>query len=187
MISVTSPIRTERLVLRPYQASDLDAIADIRSRPDVMLYLYEEVQDRSEVTEALAKRMQRTSLRREGDGLVLAVELAEVALVIGDVSLRWVSETHGQGDIGFIFHPDYQGRGYASEAAREMLRIGFGAIGLHRIVGRCDARNAASAKLMERLSMRREAHLVENEWFKGEWGSEYVYAMLNHEWDKTNP
>lgn len=187
MISVTAPIRTERLVLRPYRKSDLDALVDIRSRPDVMLYLYEEVQDHSEVAEALARRMQRTSLMREGDGLVLAVELPEVAPVIGDVSLRWVSEAHGQGDIGFIFHPDYQGRGYASEAAREMLRIGFEGLGLHRIVGRCDARNASSAKLMERLGMRREAHFVENEWFKGEWGSEYVYAMLKHEWDKTNP
>lgn len=186
MISVTSPIRTERLVLRPYTETDLDALADIRSRPDVMRYLYEEVQDRDEVAEALERRMQRTSLVREGDGLVLAVELPAVARVIGDVSLRWVSETNGQGDIGFIFHPDHQGRGYASESAREMLRIGFEALGLHRIVGHCDARNTASSKLMERLGMRREAHFVENEWFKGEWGSEYVYAILHHEWDQTN-
>lgn len=67
-----------------------------------------------------------------------------------------------------------------------MLRIGFEGFGLHRIVGHCDARNTASAQLMERLGMRREAHFVENEWFKGEWGSEYVYAILHYEWDQTN-
>ena len=51
-----------------------------------------------------------------------------------------------------------------------------------RIIGRCDGRNAASAKAMERLGMRREAHLRENEMVKGEWCDELVYAMLVDEW-----
>jgi RimJ/RimL family protein N-acetyltransferase len=63
-----------------------------------------------------------------------------------------------------------------------MLRLGFAGLGLHRIIGRCDARNDASARLMERLGMRREAHFRENEIFKGAWGDEYVYAILAAEW-----
>ncbi len=65
-----------------------------------------------------------------------------------------------------------------------MLRLGFDDLGLHRIIGRCDARNTASARLMERLGMRREAHFRENEWFKGEWGDELIYAMLDREWSE---
>lgn len=183
MTIVAPVIDTERLQLRPYTKGDLDDLADIRRRPDVMRYLYEDVQGREEVAEVLERRAtDQTALRREGDALVLAVELREVSRVIGDVSMRWVSEEHRQGDIGFIFHPDYHGRGYAYEASREMLRLGFEEAGFHRIEGRCDARNDASARLMERLGMRREAHLVENEWFKGEWGSEFVYAILDREW-----
>lgn len=183
MTIVAPVIDTERLRLRPYTKGDLDDLADIRRRPDVMRYLYEDVQGREEVAEVLERRAtDQTALRRERDALVLAVELREVSRVIGDVSMRWVSEEHRQGDIGFIFHPDYHGRGYAYEASREMLRLGFEEAGFHRIEGRCDARNDASARLMERLGMRREAHLVENEWFKGEWGSELVYAILDREW-----
>lgn len=63
-----------------------------------------------------------------------------------------------------------------------MVRLGFEALALHRIVGRCDARNTASAAVLARLGMRREAHLVGNEWVKGEWTDELVYALLSAEW-----
>ncbi len=85
-----------------------------------------------------------------------------------------------------MLHPDQHGRGYGREATLEMLRLGFEGLGLHRIIGRCDARNDTSARLMERLGMRREAHFRENEWVKGEWCDEYVYALLAAEWASLN-
>jgi RimJ/RimL family protein N-acetyltransferase len=100
--------------------------------------------------------------------------------VIGDVSLT-VGE-HRQGEIGFILHPDHQGRGYATEAAEALLALAFEHYRLHRVAGRLEARNAASARVLEKLGMRREAHLIENEWVKGEWQSELVYALLAREW-----
>ena len=54
---------------------------------------------------------------------------------------------------------------------------------LHRVCGRLESRNAASARVLEKLGMRREAHLIENEWVKGEWQSESVYALLAREWE----
>ena len=187
MNNVKSMIETQRLLLRPYRESDLDDLFAIRSCPDVARYLYQGAQTREEIAAALPQRTRMHSLDREGDGMVLAAELRETRTVIGDVSLRWVSERHRLGDIGFVFHPGFHGKGYASEAAREVLRVGFAEVGFHRIEGHCDARNTASARLMERLGMRREAHFIENEWFKGEWGSEFVYAMLRQEWEGTNP
>ena len=81
-----------------------------------------------------------------------------------------------------MFHPAHQGRGLATEAASVVLRLGFEGLGLHRVIGRCDALNLPSARLVERLGMRREAHFVHNEVFKGAWGDELVYAMLEDEW-----
>jgi hypothetical protein len=81
-----------------------------------------------------------------------------------------------------VFHPGYQGRGLATEAAEVVLGLGFDGLGLHRVIGRCDALNLPSARLMERLGMRREAHFVHNEIFKGSWGDELVYALLEDEW-----
>jgi RimJ/RimL family protein N-acetyltransferase len=63
-----------------------------------------------------------------------------------------------------------------------MLALGFDGLGLHRIVGRLDARNTASARVLEKLGMRREAHFVSNEYLKGEWTDELVYALLDEEW-----
>ena len=53
------------------------------------------------------------------------------------------------------------------------------------IIARLDARNTASARVLEHLGMRREAHFVQNEFFKGEWSDELVYAMLNDEWRES--
>ncbi len=63
-----------------------------------------------------------------------------------------------------------------------MLTFAFESLGLHRVVGRLEPRNRGSARVLEKLGMRREAHLVENEWVKGEWQSELVYAILEREW-----
>ncbi len=182
MLRPTYPIDTARLRLRPYTPDDLDALHAIQSRPDVMRYLYGEPRSREEVRDVLATRVCHPTIEREGDRLFLAMERRDSGTVIGDVSLHWLSAEHRQGEIGFVLHPDHHGRGYGREAATEMLRLGFAGLGLHRIIGRCDARNDASARLLERLGMRREAHFRENEIFKGAWGDEYVYAMLAAEW-----
>jgi RimJ/RimL family protein N-acetyltransferase len=102
--------------------------------------------------------------------------------VVGDVGLCWSSEVHRQAEIGYSFHPDHRGHGYATEAAAALVALAFTDLGVHRVAGRLDARNTASARLLERLGMRREAHLVENEWVKGEWSDEVVYAVLDTEW-----
>ena len=59
-----------------------------------------------------------------------------------------------------------------------MVALAFETYDVHRVFGRLEARNLASARVLEKLGMRREAHLVENEWVKGEWQSELVYALL---------
>jgi RimJ/RimL family protein N-acetyltransferase len=96
--------------------------------------------------------------------------------------LRWASSEHATGEIGYVLHPAHTGRGYATEAIRALLPLAFDELRLHRLFARLDARNSASAKVCRRLGMRQEAHLRENEWFKGEWTDEIVFALLAHEW-----
>ena len=182
VFELQSAIVTERLLLRPYEPTDVDDLLDIQSRPDVMRYLYDEVRTREEVEELIEKRAAQTSLRVDDDGIVLAAERQEDSRVIGDVSLTLRSAFHRQGEIGFVFHPDAQGHGYAREAATAVLNVAFAELGLRRVYGRTDLRNEGSAGLMRRLGMRQEAHLRENEIFKGEWSDELVFAILQREW-----
>ena len=182
MLEPTYPIITPRLDLRPYEAADLDELHAMHAHPEVVRYLYWDVQTREQLADTLTKKIALRSLKGEGDGLVLLGVERDTGAVVGEVALFWVSEAHRGAELGFVLKPDFQGRGYATEMSVEMLRLAFEDLGLHRVVGRLDARNTASAAVLERLGMRREAHLVSNEWVKGEWCDELDYALLDSEW-----
>jgi RimJ/RimL family protein N-acetyltransferase len=173
------PFETARLRLRHLEPGDFDAVHAIESRPEVARWLYWEPRSEPEVRESLDRRIARARDVPE-TGITVAAEVIATGLLVGHVSLT-VKE-HRQGEIGFIFHPDHQGRGYATEAAAGVLRLAFEGYGLHRVYGTLEARNTASARVLEKLGMRREGLLVENECVKGEWQSELVYGLLEREW-----
>ncbi|MGX7757670.1 GNAT family N-acetyltransferase [Streptomyces angustmyceticus] len=176
------PIRTERLDLRPVTPDDLPAIHAYQRRPEVCRYLYWGPLDEAGSRASVAAKAARTTLRESGDLLQLAVAVRESNTLVGDVTFVWRSSEHRQGGIGYVFHPDHAGHGYATEASRALLELGFEELHLHRIQAELDGRNTASARLLERLGMRREGHLRENEFLDGEWADEVVYAMLAREW-----
>ena len=182
MLKPEWPLETERLTLRPFRAEDMEDLFGIQSRPEVARFLYWDARDREQVRESLYRKSREVALEEQGQALTFAVVWREADVVVGDVHLEWLSRGHRQGEIGFVFHPDYQGKGLAREAAEMMLHLGFAELALHRIIGRLDPRNLPSARLLERLGMRREAHFVDNQIFKGEWGGELVYALLDDEW-----
>lgn len=176
------PIETARLRLRPFTRGDVDAVYDYRRREDVARYLFDVPLSREECALAVQQRIGQIALEADEDKIILGVELAETGTLIGEVSLILRNLDARQGEVGWIFHPDYQSHGYATEAAVALLDLAFGQGDMHRVMARCDARNTSSAKLMERLGMRREAHFREHALFKGEWDEEFVYAILEDEW-----
>ena len=180
------PVRSARLALRPLGPDDVDALVAYRSQPDVCRFVPFEPMDENTVVERLAGVWSRTTLDDEGQSLTLGVELRGGGHLVGDVMLAWHSRLHRSGEIGYVFHPGFTGHGYATEAVRALLPLAFGELGLHRVTARVDARNLASARLATRLGMRQEAHLVENEWFKGGWSDEFDFALLEDEWS-TGP
>jgi RimJ/RimL family protein N-acetyltransferase len=176
------PIETPRLRLRPFTRGDVDAVFAYRSREDVCLYLFDDPMTREAVAEIIHARIGQLAFAEEGDRIVLGVETRADGALVGEVSLIWRSVESRQAEVGYIFHPDVQGRGYATEAAAALLEVGFEGAELHRIYARCDARNIASARVMERLGMHREAHFRQHALVKGRWDEELVYAVLEHEW-----
>ncbi len=179
----TYPIRTGRLLLRPFIEGDLSDLYSYLSVIGVVRYLYSEpLTEISQARASLERKMAATAIRAPGDNITLAVVLPGPNRVIGEVMLFYSSESHRQGEISYVFNPAFHGHGYATEAAAAMLQLGFEGLHLHRIVAQCDARNAASERVMLRLGMVREAHFRENEFVKGEWTDELVYALLERNW-----
>jgi RimJ/RimL family protein N-acetyltransferase len=186
----TYPIRTDRLALRPWRPDEVDRYHQLRGDPAVARFLYDQPLTREQAADKLGRL--RSEITAPDQWMNLAVEVvaespAGGGRVVGDVGLCWRSDDHRQAEIGYAFHSDSHGHGYASEAAAAMVELAFTGLGAHRVCGRLDARNQRSAALLERLGMRREGHLVENEFVKGEWTDEAIYAVLEHEWRRSRP
>ena len=178
----TYPIETARLRLRPFSRGDVDAVFAYRRLDEVSRYLFDVPLSREECALAVQQRIGQIALEAEGDKIILAVELTATGQLVGEVSLIWRSVDARQGEVGWIFDPAHHGQGYATEAANAIFDLGFGPGDMHRLSARCDVRNEASWRLMERLGMRREAHFREHALFKGGWDEEFVYALLEGEW-----
>lgn len=179
---VQLPMETERLTLRHSNEADLDAIFAFQGSGEITRFVSYSTRTRDKVREVLEQRTSFQAIEKDGDQMVLSVVERESGSVIGDMHFWVTSFEHKQAEIGYIFHPEFSGKGYATEASRAILDTLFTVYGMHRVIAVCDVRNAASYRLMERVGMRREAHFVENSWFKGEWSSSYVYAILADEW-----
>ena len=175
------PIRTERLLLRPLTDADAADLLAYRSRPDVCRYVPFEPMDEASVAARLQGLWAKTTLEAEGDVIVLGAEVIATGRLIGDLMLSWVSAEHRCAEIGYVLHPD-QGAGLCHRGHPAVVDLAFEQLKVHRVMARVDARNTASARLATRLGMRQEAHLIENEWFKGGWSDELDFAVLETEW-----
>ncbi|WKX11414.1 GNAT family N-acetyltransferase [Streptomyces sp. NL15-2K] len=181
----SQPVTTERLVLRLFTADDLDDMYAYQRLPEVARFLYRPPRDRTRCAEVIERIGQGTHWKEDGDNLTLAVVRRDAPGVIGEVQVTLASAHAQQAEIGWVFHPDHGGRGYASEASLALRDLAFQQLGVHRLFARIDADNTASERICERLSMRREAHLIENDRDDRGWGSEYIYAILAREVDSA--
>lgn len=187
--SITWPRRTERLTIRPARATDAALTWPYRRRADVARWLPMLPANPAEHAETFcAPRRLATAL---------LVELGETepgaGVVIGDLKLdvtdglaqsEVADAAHGvQAEIGWAFDPEFHGRGFATEAVREVIRLAFVELGLRRVEAYAFAENEASWRLMERVGMRREAYTVADGLHRdGTWRDGVVYALLAEEW-----
>lgn len=179
--TVFTSIKSARLVLRRFADADLAPFFAYINDPLVARYQtwvsYTEEQARD-----IIERQKGLEPGRPGQGFTFAAELKETKALVGHVALSVKEADHRQAEIGFTFAREYQGKGLAKEAAEMVLAYAFTRLGIRRVVAVTDCENERSVALLGRLGMRREGHFIENIWFKGGWGSEYLYALLRKEW-----
>lgn len=179
-----------RLTLRRFRAADAPVFAAYRSVPEVARYQsWDSPFPVAAAEEAIGEMLARHP-DTPGEWFQFAAVLRDGGPdggeLIGDCAACTDADDPRQAEIGFTIAPAFQRRGYATEAAGLLLGYLFGARGKHRVTATCDARNLASAAVLERLGMRREGHLRESAWAKGEWTDDLVYAMLRREWVAAN-
>lgn len=177
-------IKTERLILRPFERSDLEEVLSYYSLPDVQRYLDWRARDKTEAKAAFDSMRKQTRLTRPGEVLTLAIVRKSDGKVMGHVSLRYTDATAAQGEIRFALGPAFRRKGYGSEAVKAAVNLAFDDYKLHRVFARTDGKNEASARLLKGIGMRLEAHYREHALFQGEWDEELHFAILDREWQR---
>ena len=175
-------IVTERLVLRLLAREDVPAFAAYRSDPQVARYQSWDTSYSTEDGERLVAAQRGVGFGDPGPWVqVAAVDRATGALC-GDCAVRVATDQPRTAEVGVTFAPASQGRGLATEALGAVLARLFEQHDIHRVYARADDRNVPVQRLLEKLGFRCEARLVDADWFKGEWTTLRVYAILRREW-----
>ena len=176
------PIETARLRLRPPIAADAPAVVKFMADPEIYRYWDAQPMDEAEVEAAIADRW--TNRLTQAPGTVwFGVELA--GTVIGLAWFGYVSQERQQGSLFAVIHPEFQRRGFGTEAVGALLAFGFSGIGLHRVAASCDSRNAAACRVFEKSGLRREGEFVQDRLVRGEWVNTVQYALLADEFDRA--
>ncbi len=179
-------LATSRLVLREHVPEDAAALHRFESRDEHVRYLPFEALTpeaaRARIDEVIAAATVEPRLVID-----LAITVRGSDAMIGRVGLRRQATELRTAFVWYSLDPAAGGRGYATEAIRALVEHAFRELRLHRIHAEIDPRNVASIKVAERLGMRREAHLLQDVWIKGEWCSTLIYAVLASEWPRAEP
>ncbi|XEC94763.1 GNAT family N-acetyltransferase [Paenibacillus tarimensis] len=171
---------TKRLIIREFSPEDAAAVHVYASDPEVTKHMIwgpnTEEETGAFINRVIGMQKQKPRLDHE-----FAVVLKQDGTLIGGCGI-YVSEPL-QGEIGYCINPRYWRKGYASEAAAEMLRFGFKELGLHRIYATCRPDNTGSAKVMQKAGMTYEGRLRGHIRAKGQWIDSLQFSILEGEYE----
>jgi RimJ/RimL family protein N-acetyltransferase len=175
-------IVTERLVLRLLQAQDVPAFTAYRSDPGVARYQSWDTPYSTADGERLVASQHGVDFGDPGSWVQVAAVDRDTGALCGDCAVHVAADQPRIAEVGVTFAPASQGTGLATEALGAVVTRLFEQHDIHRVHGETDDRNGAVHRLFERLGFRCEARLVEADWFKGEWTTLRVYAVLRRDW-----
>jgi ribosomal-protein-alanine N-acetyltransferase len=175
-------LSTNRLLLREYVESDWQSVLEYqRDSRYLRFYAWN---DRTEAdVRAFVQAFIDAKSEQPRVKYSFAVTLKTNGQLIGNCNLRKNQLEDRVAEIGYEIAPAHWGKGYATEAARAIVAFGFDELKLHRIAAWCITENTASVRVLEKLGMRLEGRLREQEWLKGRWWDALLYSILEHEWN----
>lgn len=179
-------IETERLILRKFTLEDTEDYVEFRSKPELYEHMIDfSTQTREQHIDKLKKLVENYD-NKENPSYVWAVELKENHKVIAKTSIEHTYPKHDRIEIGWSLHPDYQGKGYATEFGRAFLDYLFSYDCVHRIHGFIWEGNFASRKLCEKLGFKFEGTNLEARKKNGKYYNVWNFGLLKSDWLNNN-
>ena len=177
----TPTLHTERLRLRPFGDADAGALFALHSDAHVLRYW--DAPPWTERTRADRFLATCRTMAEEGSGARLAIDRGSDEAFLGWCSLSRWNPAYRSAAMGYCLTQPAWGHGYATEAARAVLDWAFGALDLNRVQAETDTRNAASARVLEKLGFVREGTLRQDCIVNGDVSDSFVYGLLRREWN----
>lgn len=174
-------LTTERLILDDLTQHDLAGIQRIARDPLVMRYVLIWLENDEQVAGFLQHGIEE-SQRAGRKAYLLAVRMPATGDFAGLAFIEIDPELKSTAEVGYILLPEFWNVGYASEILRALLAFGFCELSLHRVYGKCDELNTASAHVMEKCGLQYEGTLREHVWLRDHWRSTRYYGMLAGEY-----
>jgi RimJ/RimL family protein N-acetyltransferase len=178
-------LRTPRLLLREYTPDDWEAVHRYASLPEVMRFITYRPNTEDDTRDFIRRVVDLAAEDPREKWEMAVVDADAGGVLIGGCGYWWTDRETQEAEIGYLFHPDVWRNGYATEVAQALIAFGFTQLGAHRITARCNADNPASARVMEKCGMQREAHFRRRLWGHGRWWDEFVYAILDEGWKRS--
>lgn len=176
----TPTLRTTRLLLRPFEDTDLEAIYALQSNGRVLRYWDSPPWKDKARAQAFLDACRQ--MEQEGTGARWAIETLQHRAFIGWCAMfRWNPVYRSLG-IGYCLDEPAWGKGHATEAVRAMLHWAYDTLDLNRVEAELDTRNAASAKVLEKLGFVREGLRREDCVVNGEVSDSWIYGLLRRDW-----
>ena len=182
MRKLTLPVRTARLNLREFVATDFAAVHAYSSDPRVTRYLFFGPRDEDSTAEYLEELLasQREQPRTRFE---LAVEEIASGKLIGACDLSVIESNVV--DLGYMLSVEQWGKGYATEIALALVDAAFFDLRALRVISTVDVNNAASIRVLEKIGMRWEAVYRKHRRAKNRWWDCHLFTLPREVWEAS--
>jgi ribosomal-protein-alanine N-acetyltransferase len=175
-------LETERLLLRRVSANDANEIMELRGNPETMKFIPRPLVTNKE--QALEHINMIEAKIIENEGINWAITIKGNPKLIGVIGHYRIQPENHRCEIGYMILPQYNGKGYVTEAIKVVLEYGFEVLNMHSIEAVIDPDNIASERVLQKNNFVKEAHILENELWDGKFWDTVIYSILKRNFKK---
>lgn len=174
-------LESERLIFRTYKKDDAQTLLNLRSHKAVSKYMDTAIPKNIEDTE---KRINNyIKVFKESKGITWAIIEKASNMHIGDFGIWQIDRQNSRGEIGYILHPDFWGKGYMTETLNTVIRFGFNDLNLHSYSANVNTENENSKALLLKFGFKLEAYFRENFYYDGQFLDSEIYCLIKSDID----
>ena len=171
-------LMTERLTLRHVDENDVNEIFFLRSDKKVLQFLDRKPAESAEDAMDFIKKI--NNLEKNNEAVNWAITITGDHTLLGTICFWNINKEHYRSEIGYVLHPDFQGKGFMQEAMTVVLKYGFETMKLHSVEANVNPDNVPSIRLLERNHFLSEAYFKENYYFDGKFLDSEIYSLIRN-------